>query len=158
MPLQVDVGKGELDRLAKTFRETARVDVAKEMDEALLDAGDAIGHGVRDATDIYMPRGYEATFSRALVIKTVLRRGAARGVSLIATAFGRRGHPRQVENLERGQLRHPVYSSDRKRWAKLPQRIRPRWFSEPAGFAVPAAVRKLNDGAARIARRLANKP
>lgn len=150
------LGKSDLDRLARQLRQAAKVDLPKEMDKGLLDAGDAIGHGVRDATDIYMPAGYEATFSRSLVIRATLQRGVKRGVSLVATAFGRKGHPRQVDNLERGQLRHPVFDSTRRRWAKLPQRIRAHWFSEPARFALPAAIRKLDQAAGRLARKLNN--
>jgi hypothetical protein len=151
------LGKNDLDRLARQLRQAAKVDLPKEMDKGLLDAGDAIGHGIRDATDIYMPRGYEAVFSRSLVIRSTLTRGVQRGVSLVATAFGRRGHPRQVESLEKGLLRHPVFDSSRKRWAKLPQRIRPRWFSEPAKFALPAAIRKLDQAMGRLADKLNNR-
>lgn len=149
------LGKQDLDRLARQFRQAARVDLPKELDKGLIDAGDAIGHGIRDATDIYMPRGYETTFRRWLVIKATLQRGVRRGVSLVATAFGRKGHPRQVEELERGQLRHPVFS--RKVWVW--QRIRPRWFSEPAKFALPAAIRKLDQSMGRVADKLnRNRP
>lgn len=151
------LGKRDLDRLARQFRQTAKVDLPKEMDRGLMDAGDAIGHGVRAATDIYMPQGYERTFSRALVIRSVLQRGAHRGVSLVATAFGRKGHPRQVAELERGRLKHPMWGV----WRHLPQawqRIRPHWFSEPARFALPAATRMLDRAAGRVARKLSNRP
>jgi hypothetical protein len=108
---------------------------------------------IRDSTDTYMPRGYEQTFKRALVIKVELRRGAVRKVTLTGRAFGRRGHDRQVKEMERGRLKHPFWG----RWVHTPrawQRIRPGWMSEPARKATPKAVARLDEAAERIAKHI----
>lgn len=151
MSLRVDIDKRDLDKLARNFKTTARVHADRELDKAMLDAGDAVGHGIRDAKDIFMPRGYEQVFSKSLVIESKLRKlGGIRKVTLTGRAFGRKGNPRQVEELEKGRIKHPVYG--RKVWVW--QKIRPGWFTVPAKFATPAAVRKLDKAAERIGKHL----
>ncbi|HZM83769.1 MAG TPA: hypothetical protein VFC19_49250 [Candidatus Limnocylindrales bacterium] len=152
MALRVEVDKRELDKLAHNFRQTARVHAAKELDKALLDAGNVVEREIRHSTDVYMPRGYEQVFKRALVI-TVKPLKATRRVTLSGRAFGRRGHDRQVEEMERGRLKHPFWG----RWmhvAQAWQRIRPGWMSEPAKRATPAAVAQLHQAAEKISHHL----
>lgn len=154
MALRVDVDKRQLDRLARNFKETARVHAGKELDKAMLDAGHVVEKEIRQSTDTYMPAGYEQVFKRSLVIKVQLHRGGAgRRVTLTGRAFGRRGHDRQVEELERGRLKHPFWG----RWVHTPkawQQVRPGWMSEPAKRATPKAVQQLDQAAERIARHL----
>lgn len=153
MALRVDVDKRELDKLARNLRQAAKA-TPVEVDKALLKAGGEVEKAIRGSTDTYMPKGYEKVFKAALVIKVQLHRGATRRVELTGRAYGRRGHDRQVENLERGLLRHPVFSSDRKRWAKLPQRIKPGWMTVPMRESTPQIVVEIDKGAKAIANHI----
>jgi hypothetical protein len=153
MALRVDVDKRQLDRLARNLRQAAKA-TDRELDKAMLDAGNVVEKEIRASTDTYMPRGYEQVFKRALIIKVQLHKGGAtRKVTLTGRAYGRRGHDRQVEELERGRLKHPFWG----RWVHKPsawQRIKAGWMSEPAQRATPKAVRELDNAAKRITRHI----
>lgn len=153
MALKVTVDKRQLDKLARNLREAARA-TDRELDKAMLDAGNVVEKEIRRSTDTYMPKGYEATFRRSLVIKVQLHKGArGRTVTLTGRAFGRKGNPRQVEEMERGRLKHPFWG----RWVHKPsawQRIRPRWMGEPADRATPKAVREIDKAAKKITRHI----
>jgi hypothetical protein len=132
-------GQADLRKLAAKIRKAQR-ELPKALDRGMLDAGGLIEKEIRKSTDTYMPKGYEQTFKRSLIISVKLtNRGGLREVTLTGRAFGRRGHDRQVDQLERGRLKHPFWG----RWVNSPkawQRIRKGWFSEPAHKATPRAV------------------
>jgi hypothetical protein len=150
MSVRVTVDKRQLDQLARNLREAARA-TDRELDKAMLKAGNAVEREVRASTDTYMPKGYQQVFKRSLIIKVQLHKGAkGRTVTLTGRAFGRRGNDRQVEELERGRLKHPFWG----RWVHKPsawQKVRPGWMSEPAEKATPKAVAQLDEAAKRIA-------
>lgn len=149
MGVRVDVDKRQLDRLARNLKQAAKA-TPGEIDKALLKAGNKVEQAIRKDTDHYMPGGYEKVFARSLVIKVELHKGgAARSVSLTGRAYGRKGNDRQVEQLEKGRLKHPYWG----RWVNSPkawQRIRPGWMTEPARKATPKVVLELDKAAARI--------
>ena len=153
MGVRVDVDKRQLDRLARNLKRAAKA-TPGEVDKALLKAGNEVEKAIRKDTNTYMPKGYEQVFARSLVIKVELYRGgAARTVSLTGRAFGRRGNDRQVEELERGRLKHPFWG----RWVNSPkawQRIKPGWMTEPARKATPKVVLELDKGAKNIADKI----
>ena len=149
MALRVDVDKRELDKLASNLRKAAKA-TPQEVDKALLKAGNEVEKAIRKDTDVYMPKGYEQVFKRSLIITVKLHKGGAtRSVSLTGRAFGRRGNDRQVEQLEKGRLKHPFWG----RWVNKPsawQKIKPGWMSEPARKATPRVVLELDKAAKRI--------
>lgn len=132
-------GQVDLHKLAAKIRKAQR-ELPRALDRGLLDAGSVVEKEIRKSTDTYMPKGYEQVFKRSLITKVqLMHRGGTRSVSLTARAFGRRGHDRQVDQLERGRLKHPFWG----RWVNSPkawQKIRKGWFSEPAKRATPRAV------------------
>lgn len=136
-------GAADLRKLAEKIRKAQR-DLPKALDKGLLDAGNVVERAIRASTDTYMPKGYEQTFKRSLIIKVALTsRGGVREVTLTGRAFGRRGNPRQVDHMERGRLKHPFWG----RWIHKPsawQTIRKGWFSEPARNANRQAVAAVN--------------
>jgi len=144
----------DLDKLAARLRRAAK-SVPAETDRGLLAAASVIEKKIRASTDTYMPRGYEAVFKRSLVIKTELKGRDPRKVVMVVRAFGRRGNDRQVDQLERGRIKHPFWG----RWVNSPkawQTIKPRFVGEPAEKAVPQALKEMRKAADRIAD-VANK-
>lgn len=139
----------DLDKLARQMRKAA-ASVPKETDAGLIRAAAVVEKKIRGSTDDYMPRGYEQVFKRSLVIKSELRGRDPRKVSMIVRAFGRRGNDRQVDQLERGRIKHKFWG----RWVNVPQawqKIKPRFVGEPADRATPQAIKEMQKAADKIA-------
>ncbi len=139
----------DLDKLARQMHKAA-ASVPKETDAGLMRAAAVVEKKIRASTDTYMPKGYEEIFKKSLVIKSELGGRDPRKVSMIVRAFGRKGNDRQVDQLERGRIKHPFWG----KWKHVPQawqKIKPRFVGEPADKATPAAVRELQKAADRIA-------
>lgn len=152
MPVDVNVsGHERFNKVAAALHKAAAVDYDRELNRGLENAGEVVAKEIRTSSKPYMPAGYEQVFANSLVTKvSLLRRGLHRAATIAVRAFGKRGHERQVENLERGLLRHPVFDSSRKRWAKLPQKIRAGFVTEPAKRAIPEATREIDKACNKI--------
>lgn len=156
------VGAEKLKVLGAQLKAAGNGGLGRELDRGLRAAAGDIQTEIAAHTDEYMPKGYEAVFSASLEFKTEIRKAFGHRVTLVATAKGAKGHPRQVANLERGEIKHPVYGRYRKRrvgharrnqW--VPQRIRAHWFTEPGQRATPAAVERMNAALDRVAAKIA---
>jgi hypothetical protein len=150
----VHVGvKGRLDlyKLAAAFKKAGRKDLGQALDKGIRSSAKVIEKAVtpRSSTDLYMPRGYEQTFNRALKAKHEVRMLRGRSVSITFYATGRK-ELRALEDIERGRLRHPVHgryrrlkNGGRMRNPWVTQIIKPGVIEEPAMRAQPEAVREL---------------
>jgi hypothetical protein len=138
----------------------AKQGVAKEFKRGLTEAGDLIAETVQASTDTYMPKGYEKTFKTRLRTKVRVRTTTNMGVTVVAYGLGRHGR-RDVERLEQGLLRHPVFGRWRDRRGRfrnrhkirnpwVVQHIRKGWFSEPADEASNKAFEKLDQAVGRV--------
>lgn len=139
----------DLDKLAARMRKAA-ASVPKETDAGLIRAAAVVEKKIRASTDTYMPKGYEEIFKKSLVIKTELKGRDPRKVSMVVRAFGRRGNDRQVDQLERGRIKHKFWG----RWVNVPQawqKIKPRFVGEPADKATPQAIKEMQKAADNIA-------
>lgn len=136
MSLTISVGGvSELDKLAARLQQAGRRDLSRELGRAIRQAAGHVEDEVRDAVPAYMPRGYEDVFRASLRFTTEIRlKGSAdHRITIKARAKGAKGHDRQIPALERGSLRHPVFARGRRStWIWAAQRIRPRFFTEPA--------------------------
>lgn len=143
MTLQVSVGgAGQLDALAKRLKDAGRKDLGRELNKAIRKAPEHIADAVRESSPQYMPKGYEVVFRASLEFTTSVRTSSGYGVTVKVKAKGAKGHDRQITLLEKGTLRHPVYARGRRSgWTWRAQRIRPRFFTEPA-LRTRHAVRK----------------
>lgn len=171
-------GRAQLHALARRFRRAGDEKLRHELDVAGDRAGKHIADEVRRDTDIYMPRGYEAVWRRALITKVQQRVGAVRVITVSGRGFGARGHDRQARELELGHLRHPVFGRHRDlkaggihvskknrrkyirrggRYANpwVEQAVKPHWFTEPADHATPRAVNEIDAAAGRVAHYIA---
>lgn len=145
------IGDAGFHRFAVACEKASGPDFDKRMNHGLRLAGDDIGQAIVTASDIYMPSGYEALFRSRVRAKTEVEQGAAHKATVIVFAPGKTGR-RDVQRLERGILRHPVYGRYRRLkngtlyanpWTVTS--IRRGFFSEPFRFAAPRAFKRIND-------------
>ncbi len=159
--MQVTVsGDAGYKRYALAYRHAAGPSFEREMDRALVEAGDDVTAGIRVGTDIYMPSGYEELFSNRLITKVELSR-PQRKVSVVAWARGKTSR-RDVKRHDKGELRHPVFGRERvlrangryiKKSANIIKgkylnpwavtAIRPGFYSNPVSNAPIAMQRRL---------------
>lgn len=146
---------------ATSCRDFARTGLDKELDRGLREAGEDIAQAVRTSSDIFMPSGYEELFRSRLLSKVEpIRVAVGHGVTVIIYARGRSGR-RDVERLEQGILRHPVYGRYRtlksgKRQANpwTITKIRPGFHSVPVAFASPRAVKRIDTAVGRALEKI----
>ncbi|GIH07427.1 hypothetical protein Rhe02_54940 [Rhizocola hellebori] len=104
-------GSKDFERFGAAMAKAARVDFDRELHRGLMQAGEDIADAVRRQTDHYMPSGYEQLLAARLLTK-VEKAAKFKGVTVIVYAKGRSGR-RDVERLNDGQLRHPVFGRER---------------------------------------------
>ncbi len=134
--------------------------LGRELDRGLREAAKDVETEVRRHTDDYMPRGYERVFRASLEFRTRIRTAYEHRVTVTATGRGR-SRERDLERMNDGVLRHPVYGRSRRlRGGKrvpnpwVEQRIRSRWFDEPAQRAAPAAAKRMSEALERVADKI----
>jgi hypothetical protein len=151
-------GNKDFERFGEALSRASKRDFDREMDRSLREAGEDIAQAVRRDVEHYMPSGYEQLFA-ARLLTTVQKATKFRGVTIIAYAKGRTGR-RDVERLNEGQLRHPVFGRERHlaaqgRFAKKRSnlkngrymnpwsvtKIRPGFFTVPVKLVGRKAVR-----------------
>lgn len=148
MPVEAFVRGGDgFNRLAAVCDKVAATDYDRLLDEGLENAGEVVAKAIRTSSKPYMPDGYEEVFAASMVTKVSLaRRGLHRAAAVAVRAFGRRGHERQVEKLEKGMLKHPVFTRSVWVW----QKIRAGFVSEPAQRASGEAADEIDKACNRI--------
>ncbi|HZN76030.1 MAG TPA: hypothetical protein VFC00_30735 [Micromonosporaceae bacterium] len=153
MPVEAFVsGHDGFNRLAAACHKTAAVDYDRELNQGLENAGEVVAKEIRNSSKTFMPDGYEEVFEASTVTKVTLAvHGLVRKAKVAIRAFGRRGHDRQVEQLEKGRLKHPVFGRGN---AWVWQKIRPGFVSVPAKRATPKAAREIDKACEKIADKL----
>lgn len=147
MPVDVNVhGHDGFNRVAAALHKAAAVDWDRELNAGLEKAGEVVAAEIRGSSDPYMPKGYERVLAGSLVTKVSLVRGAVRRAVVGVRAFGRKGNERQVEQLERGRLKHPVFTRSVWVW----QKIRAGFVSEPAQRVIPEATREIDKAVRKV--------
>lgn len=148
MSVEISVaGVEQLSALSRRLHDAGRKDLDRQLDKAARRAGDQVVEAVERDVDLYMPRGYERVFKASMQFRTTVRKAHGSRVTISLVARGKIS-ARQIRNLERGELRHPVYGRWRTRRGKsrgkhayrnpwVEQRIRPHFFTEPANHAAP---------------------
>lgn len=161
MAMSVKVsGQGSFAQFAVACYWAAKTGVDKEFKQGLTEAGKDIEDTVRKTTDDFMPKGYEQVFKARLRTRVSVRMVNDAGVTVSAYGLGRSGR-RDVERLEQGILRHPVFGRWRERRGRfrnrhklrnpwVAQKIKPGWFSVPVNTAAPAAFAKVDAAVGRV--------
>lgn len=152
MPVDVNVrGHEGFNKVAAALHKAAAVEYDRELNAGLERAGEVVAKEIRGGSDPYMPAGYEKVFANSIVTRVSLRlRAGARRAVVTVKAFGRRGHERQVEELEKGRLKHPVFT--RKVWVW--QRIKAGFVTEPARRAIPDATKEIDKACKKITEKI----
>jgi len=155
MPVDAFIsGHDGFNRLAAVCDKVAATEYDRLLNEGLKDAGEVVATEIRKSSKPYMPDGYEEVFAASMMTKvSLVRRGLHRAAKVAVRAFGRKGHDRQVEELERGRLKHPFFGV----WVNSPkawQRIRPGFVSEPAQRAAQAAAEEIDEACGKIADKI----
>lgn len=145
------VGAAAYVKFGQACIDAAGPDFDRRLDKGLKAAGDDLGRAVLTSTEIFTPSGYDETFRRSAAARTEVLHGGNRGVAVTIYAHGARGHRRDVERLEKGILRHPVFGRVRRLksgefkknpWATT--RMRPGLVSVPMRFATPRAFKRID--------------
>jgi len=147
-------GQIDLYKLAKAFRDAGRKDLGKALDKGIRSAAKTIEKAVtpRSSTDRFIPKGFEATFSKSLRVRHEVRMYRGRSVSITFYAVGKKSE-RKLDLMNEGELEHPVWGRYRRLkdgsikknpWVRRPgQPIKPGVIEEPAMGAQPEAVKEL---------------
>lgn len=150
--LDVEIlGAAELKELARKITMLGEKGLGREMGQALKRAATPVEKALRDEYDALPARGgYSGTFSRSARYRTSLR-AAGRTASFRMLVFAEGAHQRRdIEKLEAGQLRHPVFGRSRSGrsgrrtsnpWAVT--RVKGGYFRRGSDMAGPAAQREM---------------
>lgn len=113
MDVQI-LGSAELKRLAAQIRAEGDKGLGREMGNALRKASTPVQQSIRQEYQGLPTRGgYAGVFSKSLRFRATLR-GAARTASYRLLTFADGTHERRdINRLEKGELRHPVYGRSR---------------------------------------------
>lgn len=133
----VVTGYNELSRLGFRLREAKATGLTKELREGLRRPLKSLADQIRAGAPDHTPKGYEVTFARSLKFTTKVNLvGTSAGVDFSVTATGKT-YPRQIREINRGRLKHPVYGRrrlTRKGWINNPwvwQNIEPGFWDNP---------------------------
>jgi hypothetical protein len=136
MPVVV-TGYNELSRLGFRLREAKNVELTRELRKGLRDGLKPLSAQIRAQAPDHTPKGYEATFARSLKFSTkVSTVGTGAGVDFSVTATGK-SNPRQIREINRGRLKHPVFGRRRRTRHGLVsnpwvwQAVKPGFFDNP---------------------------
>lgn len=144
-------GLEELQRVGQLLEEQdkkVRRDIGKHLTKAVKPVGDeAKSH----AREILPRRGglNEWVASSRTSVRTKLT-GSGANVRLVATRKTSSGKTAKLQDIDSGTVRHRVFG--RNQWVM--QRVRPRWFTDPAEQAAPeiqtSLLKVLDDIEARL--------
>lgn len=160
-------GADDFARLARALHEAGSKGkgLSRALDRGLRKAADEVPRVIRRDSDGYMPAGYEAVFKASLQFKVEVRQVFEHRVTVVVYALGAKGHRRQVEQLERGELRAPDWGRWRVRRGinrgrhKLKnkwhtQRIRPGFATIPAKGAEQDIRKVIDAHVQRVAEKI----
>jgi hypothetical protein len=109
-------GAATFHRVAAQMRAEGQKDLSRRMADALDDAVEPVKVSIRREAETAMPSsgGYSALLSKSLRWKLARRVGAQRAFLKLNTYADGTSERRDVQALERGNLRHPIYGRSRK--------------------------------------------
>lgn len=148
-------GAEDFARLAKRLKDAGETGLRRELNQAIDTAAQPFGDILRAPGYLYpyMPNRYADVLAADLKITTSKHASAtAYGVMIKVTG---RLHKRQVQKLNAGILRHPLFG-DREYWyTNPPPSMLPRFFTDATEAAGPgirdAVLAAVHDVAEKIA-------
>lgn len=160
-------GNKDAIRLAYALREARQTGLSRELNKGMEAAGKVIADAVTDpvSTAKYLPQGYEPTWNKSVKARVEKRLIQGHRVTVVIWADGRT-HRRKIEEINRGNLRHPVFGRRRalkRHWIHkatsqinpwVDQAIKPGLVDIPAAAAMPDAVKKVDDAVQRVVQQI----
>lgn len=154
-------GADQLRRAARDLRRIHNRDIEREARGAVKGVVDEQLPGlIKASAAAHVPSGYAHELVPALRVKTTTTLAASRGVGVTVTIYASgQGEHRDVEALNRGILKHPVFGRTRLSRGEL---VASPWVTQriPSGFADktitavrPKIVRGVDGALSRIADR-----
>lgn len=150
----------DLFSLATALREAGNGGLSRELDTGIRLAARDVIREIERTTDDYMPSGYERAFASSLKLTPQIRLVSSHRATIVGVGVSR-AKGRDVEKLNAGVLRKPVFGRSRRLknggsyrnpWES--QRIRVGWFSEPFERARPAALKQIEAAWNRVADKI----
>ncbi len=146
-------GAGAFSALAADLRKAGAVGLRRELHKALQRQARPVIRAVRESAASRLPRsgGLAGRVAKASI---TVRGSTARNPSIRIIAKERAGASIDVQALDEGRVRHPLFGN-RKHWYAQP--VRPGWFTEPLtghaeafraglGDAIDAIEREISGG------------
>lgn len=125
-------GVDQLYALSRALRQAGRKDLDKELRRGVSRAVRPFGAEVKAEARTGMPSGYAPLLAASLSVRTQWR---AAGVTVVTTAKGSQD-ARDIEAIDGGTLRHPVFGRRRRRTGRknpwVAQRVRAGFWTRPA--------------------------
>ena len=157
-------GSLELRRLADQIRVTGDKGLGKEMAAGLRQVAKPVQTAVRESATATMPKrgGYAEAFTKSLRFRTALRNAKRDAFFRVTTFADGVGQRRDIDALEAGILRHPVFGRYRRRkgggrhpnpWAVT--KVQAGFHERGTKDAAARAEREMKDVIGDFAERLA---
>lgn len=109
-------GAAKLKRLAAQIRVQGRKDLSRQMGAALERATRPMKEEIAASAAATMPSGYSGTFTASLRHRQSRRTSSQRAELILWTHADGKGQRRDIEALEAGTLRHPLYGRRGRTW------------------------------------------
>ena len=118
MALDVEILGGDaLKRVAAQIKASGDKGLGTEMGKALRKAAEPVQKTIRVEYGKLPARGgYAALFSKSLRFRTSLRAGGRQASFRLLTFADGKNERRDINRLERGELRHPVFGRRKSTW------------------------------------------
>lgn len=157
-------GSLELRRVADGIRVKGDKGLGKEMAAGLRKVAKPVQSAIRESAKATMPKkgGYSAAFSKSLRFRTELRNAKRDAFFRVTTFADGTAQRRDIDALEAGNLRHPVFGRYRRRkgvgrvpnpWAVT--KIQAGFHARGIKDAADQAEREMKDVIGDFAERLA---
>lgn len=154
-------GAEEFARLARRLKDAGETGLRAELTRAVNDAAKPFARQVSDASYLYpyMPNRYADVLAADESVSTLKRTGLS--VYGVAVRLQGRRHRRQVQTLNRGLLRHPVFprsdeGRDQWTWRTQTGGMKPGFFDDAIREHVPQIRDDIQAAMGRVAGKIAH--
>lgn len=164
MTLEITVlGQREFFEAAQRLRNAGHKVQADKLEAAVRRAAKHVEDAVREHVDEYLPDNYARVFTATMTFRTEIRKSRGARATLRLRVPSARGTDRQIQALEHGTLRHPVFGRTRRiryhaKWKAttyanpwVEQHIRPHFYTEPATATRPKVTGEIRQAMREVA-------
>lgn len=158
MTVEVDLeGADKLKEVVRALRQLGDKEFSREFYRRTNRILKPVKSAVKASPPSFLPRrgGLAAEVASSVKVSSSRKTGRRPGLSITASSNSRSGGERDLESLNRGRLRHPLFGH-RGHW--FDQSVKPGWFDDPIVEQAPGIrqelVQVLDEMAQDIAKKL----